>query len=157
MKGEGDLPDNIGALPGVLFLFWEGRMKRGMLWIVVLGILMAGLAAGPELWAAPGQSPGRQTVPTRTPQPPPTEPPPPPPPPPPPTDQPTPPPVDQPSPPPLTDQPTPNPATVVKTTSAEGASDPFLPEAGGWSVRFHLGATMILAGLLVLVVVRQRV
>jgi len=124
-------------------------MKRGILWIVVLGILMVGLAAGPDLWAAPGQSPGRQTVPTRTPQPPPTEPPPPP-------DQPTSPPVDQPTSPPV-DQPTPNPAAVVKTTSAGGASDPFLPEAGGWSVRFHLGATMILAGLLVLVVVRQRV
>ena len=136
-------------------------MKRGILWIVVLGILMVGLAAGPDLWAAPGQSPGRQTVPTRTPQPPPTEPPPPPPPPDqptsPPVDQPTSPPVDQPTPPPPADQPTPNPAAVVKTTSAGGASDPFLPEAGGWSVRFHLGAMMILAGLLVLVVVRQRV
>jgi outer membrane biosynthesis protein TonB len=145
-------------------------MKRGILWIVVLGILMVGLAAGPDLWAAPGQSPGRQTVPTRTPQPPPTEPPPPPPPadqpspsPPadqptsPPADQPTSPPADQPSPPPPADQPTPNPAAVVKTTSAVGASAPFLPGAGGWSVRFHLGATMILAGLLVLVVARQRV
>jgi hypothetical protein len=131
-------------------------MRRDILWIVVLGILMVGLAAGPDLWAAPGQSPGRQTVPTRTPQPPPTEPPPPPPPPPP-TDQPTSPPADQPPPPPPTDQPTPNPTAVVETTSAGGASDSFLPEAGGWSVRFHLGATMILAGTLVLVVVRQRV
>lgn len=49
-------------------------MKRGILWLVLLGILMVGLIAGPDLWAAPGQSPERQTVPSPT-SPPPTKPP----------------------------------------------------------------------------------
>jgi hypothetical protein len=53
-------------------------MKTSALWAVVLVVLVLSLAAGPDLWAAPGQSVGRQTVPTRTPVPPPTEPPPPP-------------------------------------------------------------------------------
>ncbi|MGC9084331.1 MAG: hypothetical protein ACP5ME_14290, partial [Anaerolineae bacterium] len=54
-------------------------MKRVAFWLVAIGVLILGLAVGPELWAAPGQAPDRQTVPTRTPVPPPTEPPPPPP------------------------------------------------------------------------------
>lgn len=53
-------------------------MKKSALWAVVLVVFLLPLAAGPDLWAAPGQSVGRQTVPTRTPVPPPTEPPPPP-------------------------------------------------------------------------------
>jgi len=123
-------------------------MRRGMLWVVVVGILMAGLAFGPDLWAAPGQNLGRQTVPTRTPvPPPPTEPPPPPP---------TEPPPSPPTEPPPADQPTPAPTAAVKTTSAGGASEPLLPGAGGRSIRLHLGAMMIVAGLLVLVVVRRR-
>lgn len=76
-------------------------MRRDMLWVVVVGILMAGLAFGPDLWAAPGQNLGRQTVPTRTPvPPPPTEPPP-----------------DQPTPEPPPDQPTPGQLTPTPTTT----------------------------------------
>jgi len=108
-------------------------MKKGVLWTVMLGILMVALAAGPDLWAAPGQSPARQTVPTRTPQPPPTEPPPPPP----------------------ADQPTPVPSATAEDTSAKGPSELLLPDAGGWSIRLYLGAAMIVAALLVLVVVRR--
>jgi hypothetical protein len=55
-----------------------GLMKKSALWAIVLVVFVLSLAAGPDLWAAPGQSVGRQTVPTRTPVPPPTEPPPPP-------------------------------------------------------------------------------
>ena len=48
-------------------------MKRGTLLLALLGILVLVLATGPDLWAAPGQSPERQTVPTRTPRPEPTD------------------------------------------------------------------------------------
>ena len=48
-------------------------MRKSVLWVVVLGLLIVGLTAGPGLWAAPGQSPERQTVPTRTPRPEPTD------------------------------------------------------------------------------------
>jgi hypothetical protein len=51
-------------------------MRKGTFWIAVIGVLLLGLAFGPALWAAPGQSPQRQTVPTATAPPPPTEPPP---------------------------------------------------------------------------------
>ncbi|MGQ9468050.1 MAG: hypothetical protein ACUVSG_10495, partial [Anaerolineae bacterium] len=57
-------------------------MRKAIFWGILVILLLVGLAVGPDLWAAPGQSPHRQTVPTRTPVPPPTEPPPPPPPPP---------------------------------------------------------------------------
>ena len=53
-------------------------MRRGVFWIVIMVAFLLAVTAGPNLWAAPGQSPERQTVPTRTPVPPPTEPPPPP-------------------------------------------------------------------------------
>ena len=115
-------------------------MKKSVLWAVVLGILMVALAAGPDLWAAPGQSPARQTVPTRTPQPPPTEPPPPP---------------TEPPPPPPADQPTPVPSATAEDTSAKGPSELLLPDAGGWSIRLYLGAAMIVAAFLVLVMVRR--
>lgn len=55
-------------------------MKKGVLPVMVLVLFVLALTAGPDLWAAPGQEVGRQTVPTRTAAPPPTEPPPPPPP-----------------------------------------------------------------------------
>lgn len=116
-------------------------MKRDVLWVVALGIIMVGLAAGPDLWAAPGQSPVRQTVPTRTPTSrPPTETPPP--------------------------RPTskPKPTSTAQATSvapsenapAEGSSDPLLPEAGGRSVRLYLGAAMMVVSFLVLAVGRRR-
>ena len=114
-------------------------MKRGILWLVLLGILMVGLTAGPDLWAAPGQSPARQTVPSPTPSPSPTEPPPPP-----------------------TTQPVPTPTALavspaVSDAAHAGASaGPILPEAGGWSIRLYLSAAMIAVGLLVLVVVGRR-
>ncbi len=50
-------------------------MKVKFGWIVLLAVVLAALAAVPDLWAAPGQSPHRQTVPTRTPSPGPTSPP----------------------------------------------------------------------------------
>ncbi len=53
-------------------------MKKSTLLVVALVVLVLALSTGPDLWAAPGQSLERQTVPTRTPVPPPTEPPPPP-------------------------------------------------------------------------------
>ncbi len=114
-------------------------MRRNALWLVLLGILVVGLAVGPDLWAAPGQSPARQTVPTRTPPPPPTEPPPPPPPP---TEPPP-------------DQPSPTPTATVEATPAGGPAEPLLPETGGWSMRFLLGVALVAVGLLVLVVVRR--
>lgn len=117
-------------------------MKRGVLLVIVLGILMVGLATGPGLWAAPGQSPARQTVPTRTPTPlPPTE---------------------TPSPPPKT-KPKPTPTALAtspalsETIPAEGQSDPLLPKAGGRSVYPYLGAAMTAVGLFILAVVGRRV
>lgn len=44
-------------------------MKRVGRMLILLGILAASLVASPDLWAAPGQNPARQTVPTRTPTP----------------------------------------------------------------------------------------
>jgi hypothetical protein len=116
-------------------------MKRGILWTVALGILVVGLAAGPDLWAAPGQNLVRQTVPTRTPQPPLTEPP-------------SPPPTEPPSPP--ADQPTADPNAAVNATFDDGASDPSLPQAGGWSIHLRLGAAMIVVGFVALALARRR-
>ncbi|MBN1813138.1 MAG: LysM peptidoglycan-binding domain-containing protein [Anaerolineae bacterium] len=42
-------------------------MKQGMLSIVLLATLVFAVFTGPDLWAAPGQDPYRQTVPTETP------------------------------------------------------------------------------------------
>ncbi|MCK4314331.1 MAG: hypothetical protein KAX24_01035 [Anaerolineae bacterium] len=113
--------------------------EKAVLWIVLFVMLTMALMNGPDLWAAPGQSPARQTVPTRTPVPSPTEPPPPP------TTQP---------------MPTPTALAVSSTASAaahaEASSQPILPEAGGWSIRLYLSAAMIAVGLLVLVVVGRR-
>lgn len=57
----------------------ESKRKYGF-WTILLGILIAAMVTGPDLWAAPGQRAGRnQTIPsgtlTPTPQPPPTNPP----------------------------------------------------------------------------------
>lgn len=56
-------------------------MKRAIciLLLALVATAIIGIAAGPELWAASGQSPFRGTIPTRTPTPRPTDPPPPPP------------------------------------------------------------------------------
>ncbi len=51
-------------------------MRKAIFWGILIVLLTVGLAVGPDLWAAPGQSLHRQTVPTRTPAPGPTEPPP---------------------------------------------------------------------------------
>jgi hypothetical protein len=115
-------------------------MKRDVLWVVALGIIMVGLAAGPDLWAAPGHSPARQTVPTRTPSRPPTE-------------TPRPRPTSKPKP-TATAQPTS--VAPSETVPAEGSSDPLLPAAGGRSARLHLGVAMIVISLLVLAVGRRR-
>jgi LysM repeat protein len=42
-------------------------MKQIMLAIVLLGTLVFAVFTGPDLWAAPGQDPYRQTIPTNTP------------------------------------------------------------------------------------------
>ena len=47
-------------------------MTKRAFWLLLLGALTAGLAVAPGLWAAPGQDPNRQTVPTRTSSSPPT-------------------------------------------------------------------------------------
>lgn len=117
-------------------------MKRAVFWFVLLGALVIGLAAGPGLWAAPGQDPARQTVPTRTPQSPPTESPPPP--------------TSPPSKP--KDQPTPTPAataTGVANAPAAESSEPLLPPAGGRSLRLPLFGALLAIGLVVLTAVRR--
>jgi LPXTG-motif cell wall-anchored protein len=116
-------------------------MNRNAFWLVLFGILALGLAVGPDLWAAPGQSPARQTVPTKTPPRPPTEPPPPPP--------------TEPPPPPPTSPP-PAPTSTVDTVPAEGPADPLLPKAGGESVYLSLGMALMVMGFLALVVARRR-
>jgi len=115
-------------------------MKRAMLWVVALGILVVGVTAGADLWAAPEQNPARQTVPTRTPVPPPTEPPPPP--------------KEKPKPDPTAIPATPTP--LPEAAPAGGASEPLLPGAGGHGVRLQLGAVMVVVGLFALAVVRRR-
>jgi len=118
------------------------RKTRGTLWVALFGVLVVGLVAGPDLWAAPGQSPARQTVPTRTPEQPPTP-------------EPT-----NPPPKPKPEKPQPTAAPEVTPTAspvpAEGASGPLLPEVGGWSVRLPLSIATVLFGLLILVGVRRR-
>lgn len=120
-------------------------MKKAVFWVMALGILVMGLSTGRDLWAAPGQHPARQTVPTRTPVTPPTQPPP----------SPTKPPSPEKKP---TTVPT---ATVAPTPAAEvipaeESSQPLLPDAGSPSIRFQLGLAMVVAGLLALAVVRQK-
>ncbi|NIV35641.1 MAG: hypothetical protein GWN58_41165 [Anaerolineae bacterium] len=117
-------------------------MKKETLWIVVLGILTLGLVAGPGLWAAPGQSPARQTVPTRTPT---ASPP---------TETPTPRPTSEPRPTSTALTPT---ATPSENIPATGSSSPLLPEAGGRSIRLRLGWVLIALGLLVLATGGRRV
>lgn len=111
------------------------KTTKGMLWLVLSGlIVMFGLIAQPDLWAAPGQNPARQTVPTRTPEQPPT---------PEPTRKPKPKNPD----PTAVPEITPTPAPVA----AEGSSIPLLPEVGGWGIRPYLGATIIIVGLCIFV------
>jgi hypothetical protein len=115
-------------------------MKRIVLWVVVLGIVMVGLAARPAMWAAPEQSLARQTVPTRTPQPLPTK-------------KPAPPPTS----PPPTAQLTPVPTTTVEANiPSGGASEPLLPQAGGQSFRLLLVGALTIVGLFVVVVAVRR-
>ena len=113
--------------------------KKAMLWIVLFVMLTVALMTGPDLWAAPGQSPARQTVPTRTPVPSPTEPP---------------------TPPTTEPMPTPTALAMSSTASdatlARSSSEPILPQAGGWSIRLYLGAAMTAVGLLALAAVGRR-
>ena len=113
--------------------------KKAVFWLALSVMLPVALMTGPDLWAAPGQSPARQTVPTRTPVPSPTE---------------------LPSPPTTEPMPTPTALAVSSTVSdaahAEASSQPILPEAGGWSIRLYLGAAMIAVGLLALAAVGRR-
>lgn len=104
------------------------KMTKGMLWLILAGILVLGLVTKPDLWAAPGQSPARQTVPTRTPEQPPT---------PEPTKKPK----------PKNPDPTAAPeiTPTVSSVAAEGSSIPLLPEVGGWGIRPYLGAAIIIA------------
>jgi len=115
-------------------------MRRITFGLVLLGILVLGLAAGPALWAAPGQNPTRQTVPTRTPTlPPPTE-----------TRS-----VPPTSKPPA-NPPTPVPTATVGVTPAGQVSEPLLPEAGGLSPHLSLGVTMIVGGIVTLLLATAR-
>ncbi|MFP4343711.1 MAG: hypothetical protein ACLFU8_03355 [Anaerolineales bacterium] len=84
-------------------------MKFGIkTWILVLVlVLLFALASRPVTWAAPGQNPHRQTVPTRTPSPMPTTPP---------TEEPPPPPQPTPTPTPTA---TPTTGAVVAPTATE--------------------------------------
>ena len=111
------------------------KTTKGMLWLVIAGIMiMFGLIAQPDLWAAPGQNPARQTVPTRTPEQPPTP---------------------EPTSKPKPEKPNPTAAPEVAPTApsvtADAATIPLLPEVGGWSIRPYLGATIIIAALFVFV------
>jgi len=110
-------------------------MRRTVFWGVVLGIFIVGLVGGPDLWAAPGQCPKRQTVPTRTPTPPP---------PPTPTSR------------PPKAQPTPVPAATAEPTPTEAPSEPLLPAAGGRNVGLQVGVVLVGIGLLVLAVIGRR-
>jgi hypothetical protein len=110
------------------------KMTKGMLWLVLSGILMFGLVTKPDLWAAPGQSPARQTVPTRTPEQPPT---------PEPTKKPK----------PKKPDPTAAPEVTgtVSSATADRASIPLLPQVGGQGIRPYLGAAIIIAALFIFV------
>ena len=116
------------------------KMIKGMLWLILAGILILGLITKPDLWAAPGQSPARQTVPTRTPEQPPTP---------------------EPTKKPKPKKPDPTAVPEVTPTApsvvAEEASVPLLPDAGGWSIRLQLGAAMLITGFLLLVMAGRRV
>jgi len=117
-------------------------MKRILLGLVILAVLAITmeLAAGSDLWAAPSQSPGRQTVPTRTPQSVPTK-------------KPAPPPTT----PPPTAQPTPIATTTVEANVPSGEmSDPLLPQAGGHSFRLLRVGALIIVGLFIAVVAVRR-
>ena len=110
------------------------KMTKGMIWLILAGIFVLGLVTKPDLWAAPGQSPARQTVPTRTPEQPPTP---------------------EPTKKPKPKKPDPTAVPEVTPTAsavaAEGASVPLLPDAGGWDLRLYLGAAIIVAALSILV------
>jgi len=115
------------------------RKKKRTMWVALFGVLVVGLVAGPDLWAAPGQSPARQTVPTRTPEQPPTP-------------EPTSPPKPKPKP-----QPTaaPEVTPTASPVSAEEASGPLLPEVGGQSIRLRLGGVTFMVGLVILIAIRK--
>jgi len=125
-------------------------MRKGALWLVLLGILAMGLVVGPDMWAAPEQNPARQTVPTRTPPSPPS----------PPTRTPPSPPTQTPPSLPTSsspaDQPTSAPTAAMGAIPAGRLSKPLLPEAGGWDNHLFLGVALMVIGFLVLVVVRRR-
>jgi len=104
------------------------RRKVGF-WIVLIGVLVIAVAVGPDLWAAPGQSTVRQTVPTRTPTP---------------------------SKPRPTEQPTPTPTAVMEATPTPLPA-PLLPSSGGRSIHLGLGIAMIIVGLVALTVAKRRV
>jgi hypothetical protein len=110
-------------------------MKRAVLGLVLLGVLTVGLTAGPSLWAAPGQDPARQTVPTRTPQPRPTNPP-----------------SKSPG-----EQPTSTPATTATVVADVPTMEPTglsLPQAGGMSLRLPLFGALVVLGLVLMAVGR---
>jgi len=118
-------------------------VKRSAHWLLSLGILAAVLAVGPDLWAAPAQDLGRQTVPTRTPEPPP------------PTDTPPPPPPTETPPPPGPTAPAASPGASEEVPVEEGAES-LLPEAGGQDVRLYLALATIGVGLFALATVGRR-
>ena len=118
-------------------------MRRITFGLVLLGLLVLGLAAGPALWAAPGQNPARQTVPTKTPTPLPQ------------TETPSALPTSQPP----ENTPTLVPTATLGATPAGQVSEPLLPLAGGLSPHLSLGVTMIVGGIttFLLATARRRV
>jgi len=122
-------------------------MKTAVFWVMLCGILMVGLAAGPDLWAAPGQNPARQTVPTPTPQLSPTKPLPSP-------TQPPPTPTSRPS----DAQPEPTLTAMVESNiPAVGMSELLLPQAGGRSIRLQFSFALMTLALLILAAGKWRV
>jgi hypothetical protein len=109
-------------------------MRRITLGLMLLGIIVLGLATGPALWAAPGQNPARQTVPTKTPTLPPA------------TETPSVPPTSNPP----ANSPTPVPTATLGVTPTGQISEPLLPLAGGLSLYASIGAAMLLGGTFVL-------
>lgn len=147
----GGLLDPTGPSPRIPVDSSEGdrvmKTRKDILWLVLLGLLAVGLIAGPELWAAPGQNPARQTVPTKTPEQPPTSEP---------TSSPSKPKPKKPDPTASSEvNPTVSPVPSEAATT-EGAIAPLLPDAGGTSIRLYPGVAMIVVGFFILVIVGKQ-
>ena len=111
---------------------------RSRLWLVLFGLLVVGSIAEPDMWAAPGQSPARQTVVTRTPVKTDT---------PEPTASPTKSKPNKPSSTPVSEATPTIPSVGSEATVSGDAPTPLLPDAGGRSIGLQLGMAMVVIGL----------